>query len=213
MKNTITLLGIFILNLLLSHSIASAGVPKTQKLSLTGPLGFIENKGQFIDQNQKPRTDLLYLFERKGMKVQLMQNRISFELFTMQNDNSFDEATGFPHWNQLDPEDRPSPKLRYESSRIDVQFIGANPNPEIVAEEMMPDYLNYFLAYTPVNGITRVKQYNKITYKNLYPNIDLVMIAVPAQNSQGSLAYDFVVHPGGNVNDIKYRYYGDQNQC
>src|SRR5207249_3678670 len=110
---------------------------------------------QFLDQDQKARTDLLYLFERKGMKVQLMQNRISFELYTMQDDNnSFDEAKGFPHWNDLDPEDRPSPKLRYESSRIDVEFIGANPNPVIVAEELMPDYLNYYLAYTPVNGIT-----------------------------------------------------------
>ncbi|HYV90976.1 MAG TPA: PKD domain-containing protein [Chitinophagales bacterium] len=212
MKNIITLLGIFILNILLAHSIVSAGIPKAEKLSITGPLGFIENKGQFLDQNNKPRTDLLYLFMRKGMKVQLMQNRISFELFTLQNDNSFDEATGFPHWNQLDPEDRPSPKLRYESSRIDVQFIGANPNPEIVAEEMMPDYLNYFLAFTPVEGITRVKQYNKITYKNLYHNIDLVLVATPDQNPQSSLAYDFVIHPGGNVSDIKYRYYGNDDQ-
>ena len=212
MKNTITSLGILILNLLICNATLHAGGPKIQKLSATGPLGFIENKGQFLDQNQKARTDLLFMFEREGMKVQLMQNRISFELYTVQDDNSFDEATGQPNLSNLDPEDRPSPKLRYASSRIDVQFIGANSKPEIVAEEMMPDYLNYYLAYTPVEGITRVKQFNRITYKNLYPHIDLVLIATPEKNLQESLAYDFVVHPGGNVNDIKYRYSGNDNQ-
>lgn len=213
MKNTITILGIVFLNLLICDvTVIAAGPAKARELSATGPLGFIENKGQFLDQNKKARTDLLFMLQRQGMKVQLMQNRISFELYTMQDDNSFDEATGYPYWSHLDPEDRPSPKQRYQSSRIDVQFIGANPKPEIVAEEMMSDYLNYFLAYTPVQGITRVKQYNKITYKNLYPNIDLVLIATPGQNPLGSLAYDFVVHPGGNINDIKYRYYGNDDQ-
>ncbi|MEO5674616.1 MAG: PKD domain-containing protein [Chitinophagales bacterium] len=141
-----------------------------------------------------------------------MQNRLSFELYTMQNDNSFDEATGKTHFDQLDPEDRPSPKLRYLSSRIDVEFIGANPKPEITAEEMLPDYLNYFLAHTPNEGITNVKQFNRITYRNLYPNIDLVLIASPGKNVQQSIAYDFIIHPGGNINDIRYRYHGSSDQ-
>jgi hypothetical protein len=93
-----------------------------------------------------------------------------------------------------------------------VEFIGANADPEIVTEEMMPDYINYYLAYTPVEGITRVNQYNKITYRNLYPNIDLVLIAMPEQNPHRALAYDFVVHPGGNVSDIRYRYHGAEDQ-
>jgi len=126
--------------------------------------------------------------------------------------NSFDEANGRPDYSDLDPEDRPDPDFHYQSSRVDVEFIGANPNPEIVSEEMMPDYLNYYLAYTPVEGITRVKQFNKITYKNLYPNIDLVLIAMPEQNPRRAMAYDFVVHPGGSLSDIKYRYHGNSGQ-
>ncbi|MBS1657823.1 MAG: T9SS type A sorting domain-containing protein [Bacteroidetes bacterium] len=186
--------------------------PAVEVFHLTGPLGFIENKGQFLNQDKQPRTDLLYLFKRPGMKVQLMKNRISYEMYTMTADNRFSEAEGAPNFYDLDREDWPQPDWHCKSHRIDVEFIGANPNPEIVSEEMMPDYLNYYLGYTPVDGITRVRQYNKITYKNLYNKIDLVLIATPDQNPQRALAYDFVVHPGGDINDIRYRYHGGTKQ-
>lgn len=215
MKPILTLIGYCII-LVSASSFAETPVAPGKKattFNVNTPSGFIENKGQFLDQNQKARTDLLYMFQGNGMKVQLMTNSISFELYTMQEQPfSVDEAKGIPHYEQLDPEDRPTPKMLYKSSRVDVAFIGANPNPEVVAEEAMPDYLNYFLAYTPVKGITRVKEFNKITYKNLYNNIDLVMVAKRGQSPQQSFAYDFVVHPGGNVNDIKYRYDGDGQQ-
>src|SRR5258706_2173811 len=105
-------------------SFASAASPSTaqnvNRISASGPVGFIENKGQFLDQNKNPRTDLQYMFERKGIKVQLMQNRISFELYSIRDNNSFDEATGNSRYAALDPEDRLCSGFRYESSRVDV---------------------------------------------------------------------------------------------
>lgn len=190
----------------------SQGAP-VKRVELTGPLGFIQNKGQFRDQDGQQRSDLLYMLIRNGFKVQVLPNTISFELFTLEDDPaSVSEANGFMEDHSLDEEDRPIPKVIYKSSRIDLQFIGANPAPEVVAGEMLPDYLNYFLAFTPKNGITRVPQYNKITYKNLYNNIDLVMVASPDQFGAKAIAYDFIVHPGGNVNDIRYRYLGGDGQ-
>jgi hypothetical protein len=214
MKRIITFFGalIFVVSHAVSQTSDNSLISDVQITKLTGPLGFIENKGQFLDENKKPRTDLLYLFIRNGMKVQLMKNRISFELTAVEANYDFDEATGFPHYYELDPEDRPSPPVKYYTNRIDVEFVGANPNPEIISEEMMPDYLNYYLAFTPVDGIRQARQYNKITYKNLYPNIDLVFDATPAENSTGALTYDFVVHPGGNVSNIKYKYHGGEEQ-
>jgi hypothetical protein len=216
MKKAFTVVGIFSALLLIfcsSFAQTAKRVENAARVPVTGPLGFIENKGQYRDQDKKEREDLLFLFERKGIKVQLMPNTISFELYTMEADPaSFDEAKGLPHYEGLDPEDRPTPKLTYKSSRIDVEFIGANPSPEIITEEMRRDYLNYYLSFTPTEGIRNVKQYNKIIYKNLYNNIDLVLIATPDQNPTGSLAYDFIVHPGGDVKDIRYRYHGTSNQ-
>lgn len=204
---TLHILIVFFLGL----NVVAAQTP--QKTPLNGTLGFIENKGQFHDQNGKEREDLLYMYIRPGIKVQLKPNTISFDLFTIEADpQSISEAQGYAASHNLDPEDAPLPDFHYKSSRIDLQFSGANEHPEIVAEEMLPDYLNYYLSYTPQSGLTDVKQYNKITYKNLYDNIDLVMIASPDQYPVRALAYDFVVHPGGNVNEIRYRYQGANNQ-
>lgn len=179
------------------------------RLPLKGPIGFIENKGQFLNQQGEVRKDLLYMYISQGMKVQLLPSTISFEMYTIEEDQqSVKESDAYALEHSLDPEDRPIPDIRYKSSRIDVEFLGANPNPQVVAEELRPDYLNYYLHFTPKEGIKNVKLYNKVTYRNLYDNIDLVMIAAPDQYPGRALAYDFVVHPGGNVNDIRYRYHG-----
>lgn len=206
---------VFALQLLCLIAVAflSAQAQTPQRTPLTGPLGFIENKGQFRDQDGHTRDDLQYMFIRPGMKVQLLPSTISFELFTLEHEpRTISEALGYAETHHLDPEDVPPTPVHYKSSRVDLEFVGANANPEIVAEEMMPDYLNYYLSFTPQEGITKVQQYNKVTYKNLYDQIDLVMIACPDAYPTRSLAYDFVVHPGGNVSDIKYRYHGINNQ-
>lgn len=214
MKLCVTpLLKFFLSAFFLLVSILDMQAQQAERLPLKGAIGFIENKGQFRNQRGEVRKDLLYMYVNKGMKVQLLPASISFEMYSMEEDpQSVKESDAYTIDHALDPEDRPIPDIRYKSSRIDVEFIGANPSPEVIAEEMKPDYLNYFLAFTPKEGIKDVRLYNKVTYKNLYDHIDLVFIASPSQYPDQALAYDFIVHPGGNVNDIRYRYQGSSNR-
>ena len=65
-----------------------------------------------------------------------------------------------------------------------------------------PDYTNYYFPQCP-GGVRTVRSYASLTYKNVYPAIDLVYHQTP----QG-VKYDFVVNPGGNVEDIRMRYDG-----
>jgi hypothetical protein len=44
--------------------------------------GFIENKGQIIDQNGKPNPVVLYLLNTPGMNVQLRKGGFSYDLYT-----------------------------------------------------------------------------------------------------------------------------------
>ena len=83
MNKIITLAAIVLLVNTLFSAILFADSPVAGVTSFraTGPLGFIENKGQFLDQNQQPRPDLQYMILRNGMKVQLLQNSISFRKF------------------------------------------------------------------------------------------------------------------------------------
>ncbi len=58
-----------ILLIFLSHP-ALAEEEKSQPHPVQ-PAGFIENKGQIIDQNNKPNPYVLYLLNTPGMNVQL----------------------------------------------------------------------------------------------------------------------------------------------
>ncbi|MBL6964823.1 MAG: hypothetical protein ISR55_13455, partial [Bacteroidetes bacterium] len=44
-------------------------------------LGFIENRGQIIDQHNKPNPDVRYLLNMPGMNVQLKSNGFSYDAY------------------------------------------------------------------------------------------------------------------------------------
>jgi hypothetical protein len=58
--------------------------------------------------------------------------------------------------------------------RIDIDFVNANPNVELVTEKISADYDNYYNVPNKPEGIINVHQYQQITYENIYPNIDVV---------------------------------------
>eukprot|EP01036_Dinobryon_divergens_P030161 gene30161-39358_t len=95
-----------------------------------------------------------------------------------------------------------SEKITYSMYRMDVELVGANKNAQIETEEKTAYYENYFTPNTGENGAT-AHAYNRITYKNVYPNIDWVLYT-----STGQLKHEFVVHKGGRVSDIKLKYGG-----
>lgn len=84
-----------------------------------------------------------------------------------------------------------------------VEFLGAG-EPEIFPEKPIESKSNYLYGDDPSKWITGVTTYQAITYKNIYPNIDIRYFMDEGQN----LKYDFIVHPGGKVSDIALKYLG-----
>lgn len=66
------------------------------------------------------------------------------------------------------------------------------------------DYLNYYTTGTPDKGITGIKHFSKVTFKDVYPGIDLEFITSPEQ----ACKYNFVIRPGGDVSRIKIKIAG-----
>ena len=64
---------------------------------------------------------------------------------------------------------------------------------------------NYFYGNDSSKWCSNVPNYYEINYENIYDNIDLRYYS----NEKG-LKYDFIVHPRGDLNDIKLRYDGAQ---
>ena len=74
------------------------------------------------------------------------------------------------------------------SHAYNVDFIGANTQAEVVPEKPQPTYDNYFIGDDPSKWKGNCKIYNAVTYKNVYPNID-----IKYYSESGYLKYEFII--------------------
>ncbi len=179
-------------------------------------IAFIENKGQIIDQNNLANYSVKYIACNNEMKLQLKENSFSYELIRSKKYKKNNTAIStvlerniIYHSERDNWLKRINDSFVILSHRIDVVLIGATKHPEIKPEVQSEDYINYYTTCTPEAGVTYVHQYQKVTYQNIYPNIDLEFV-LDAANKQ-TFKYNFIVRPGGKVNDIQLKYSGVDN--
>ncbi len=159
------------------------------------PLSFLENKGQIRDQQGNVRTDIDFILRSKDMTLYIGDGALHYQFFQQQKVS----AEGYSRQNL--------PK-QYQAgagvsmARIDVVLEGAQKATDLIKEKPQEVKYHYYTDGKP-EGTTGVSAYQKITYKNVYPNIDWVLY------TDGSgLKYDFIVHPGGKIADIRLQYDG-----
>lgn len=165
-------------------------------------LEFIENKGQIVDISGNVRSDILFFAEAAGMNIYLQKNGFSYVVY----ENKTEEEAENILFDRL----HKTPQF-VNGVRVDVCFLDADVNVQVIKENRAPGSFNYFLEHCP-EGIKEAGAYYKIVYKNIYSNIDIVF----SGGGGGGLKYDFVVNPGGDSKKIKMNYHGidalEQNQ-
>ncbi len=203
MKNAILLMTLFIC---INYAIAvNVTTPKNSQF------GFIENKGQIIDQNNNLNPAVLYLYNGNGMHVQLKQTGFSYEVIkteslpTRQAGKSKMKAGNEINLSNKFAQD--TLDYTFYFHRIDISFVNANTDVKIISSGVASDFINYYTIGTSEAGVTNVRHYKKVLYENIYNNIDVEFVLVD-ENICGSFKYNFIVHPGGNVNDIKLKFDG-----
>src|SRR5437867_2949784 len=107
--------------------------------------GFIENAGQIIDQFGAKNKSVLYLLAGTGLNIQLHKSGFSYDT-----------------WKKND-------SLKCQFHRVDIEFIGCNTQGELIPDEMLEDRIIYH-SRENIYG-TEIRQFEKVTYKNLYNNI------------------------------------------
>ena len=170
--------------------------PKKESQAIT----FTENKGQVSDQNNKPRPDVLYGGNAKGMVFHLRNDGISYQLNRV--DSWKTEDTLFnPHHRMMPGENK---KVRDQISiyRIDINWLNCNKNFTLQPDDSLPGYSNYYHEVCP-NGVHDVKTYKGVTYKNIYNNIDLHYY-----EKGGNLKYDYIVAPYTDYKQIQLQIEG-----
>lgn len=171
---------------------------------------FTENKGQVTDQNGNLRSDVKFIYSAPGFKAVFKENSFSYEIYTKsENPLLKSKVSGTTHADYINKKKHEAlPKITINTHRIDVSLPNARKHVDILAEGKSDDYNNYYLAHTPEEGIQKVYSYTKLTYKNVWPNIDIVFYA----KNEGALKYDIIVHPGGKLSDVQFAYYGSDIQ-
>lgn len=139
---------------------------------------FIENLGQWNDKVE-------FKSEINGAFVYLQNDKITYNLYESDLMDYF-----HPAGKELPP------KTDFWFHAYEVEFLGCN---SISPSGKKPAsyYHNYFLDNNPDNWATHVRPYAKVSYENLYDDIDMIMY-----QGGNSLKYDFIVKPGGNPDEI-----------
>ncbi len=187
----------------------SARNAQIQSLGTSNILKFIPNRGQLSDQNGDAMPEVLYTLDGYGVKTYFTKGSMHYVFSRSSRSKDSLSKPSIPKLNE-NGIGNPDTLALY---RVDVKFIGSNPDPEIIASDTTEDYTNYYLTNCP-DGITHVPGYRKIVYRDIYPHIDLVLYTdgnddptSPSSNPRNpSLEYDFIVHPGGDPGAIQMRY-------
>ena len=173
-------------------------------------VGFIENKGQIIDQNQKENKSVLYLLNTNGLNVQLRKNGFSYDVFEIKTKPTTKTKKQKEEFNLNKFENQAEIKEKIKFHRVDIDFLNSNSNVKLISEEKSVDYDNYYNVVHAPNGITNVHKYQKVTYQNIYNKIDVVFF-IP-EDSTKVVEYNFVVKPGGKISDIQMQFKGAKTE-
>jgi hypothetical protein len=145
-----------------------------EKYSTKSNLGFEENLGQIKYPDGKPSPEVKYVFKQGNLKIFLLQTGLSYQFEKTTQTQLSESASAGSEGFFMDT----TPK-RLQTYRMNMELVGANPNPEIISEGKSEDYTNYYQS-----NLIQTHNYQKIIYKNIYPGIDWVIYLSPLRQSE-----------------------------
>ncbi len=185
---------IVLLTFLYSLVLGASATPKhCEASSGTPPVSFTENKGQVHDQNNKARPDIIFSGIAGDLVFHLKTTGISYQL------------TKIEGWKEKEsPKFKQIHKVPAEAiiDRLDINWLHSNNKPKVIPDESLPGYNNYYSESCP-DGALNVTSYKGVTYKNIYPGID-----VHYYGKNGHLKYDYLVAPFANYKNIQLKVNG-----
>ncbi|OYU95983.1 MAG: hypothetical protein CFE21_06100 [Bacteroidetes bacterium B1(2017)] len=169
---------------------------------LNSKRGFIENKGQFVDQDNQKNLDVTYVFFGSTLNVQLRNDGFSYELYRCQTDT---QTQSSPAPKGPFKYGTPPPSFQKLIQRIDISFIGAS-TPQITPVNAAPDVLNFHSTGEFPSSYEGINHYQKVVYQSIYPNIDIEFLIDPSLDN--GFKYNFILHNGASINQIQLNILG-----
>lgn len=161
---------------------------------------YIQNIGQYGDTlaNYGNMGKILYAYEGLGMPV-LFTSKGIIHLQRKIKGPSHEEEERMERKGMKPEEIREKTVLN--DRIITLEWINANPHPEIIAENFAQGYHIYGMLQQ------KAKAYKKLIFKNLYPGIDAEYCFT--ENKKAGYEYNLIVKPGADISAVKMKYGGD----
>jgi len=151
------------------------------------PLAFEANQGQ-----TDPRVK--YMARGSGYTVFLTPNDAVFALHS-----SSPASQSAAHATNVADRSRARLAQKQINASISMKLAGGNPQPQIAAQNELPGQSNYFIGRDPSQWQIGVKQYSRVSYRDVYPGVDMAF-----HGQQRQLEFDFIVAPGASAAPIGF---------
>jgi hypothetical protein len=168
---------------------------------------FIENKGQF--QIIGSEEEVAFAMDHGGTKIYFTKKGLVYSFLnvwqkqTNKEEREQQKLKGFASAEEFKKFEDEGRKVEHSTDVIPMLWEGANPNVQVVAEGESPDYHSYSYTRNGENkSVSNVRAFKKITYKNLYPNIDVEYTFHP----ESGIKYAIILHPGADASKVKMAY-------
>ncbi|HWY98505.1 MAG TPA: hypothetical protein VNY36_05405, partial [Bacteroidia bacterium] len=155
---------------------------------------FIQNLGQF-DDSVVSTSKIFYGTASRNMDMYFTSSGVVYK-YTEPLKSNIEQEGDKEGVNDPDKAGFQKPGVKY----MKAEWVGSNPSVVIEADSIQ----TYYYAYALGKNNVRAGVYKKLTYKNLYPGID-VEYFFPAK---GGIKYDVLVHPGADISVLKLKYTG-----
>lgn len=159
---------------------------ENQRLPTPAPFQFIQNQNQWPSQVQ-------YKVELPGGNLYLENDLLTYDFYDFEN----------LHDRLFHPSPLPEKKEYFlKRHAFKVRFPGANPS-QLIPDKKRTEIRNYYLGNDPAKWAGGVPAFEQVTYKDLYPGIDMVYYT-----REGGLKYDMILQPGADPAQISMAYEG-----
>ena len=160
---------------------------------------FIENKGQFSQEERKAVGSKIVYYTHKGsLHLYFTPSGLIMRKDSVYKVEGNDE-TGDEHEDGMR-------NLRVMHQFTKMQWVGCNPSAKLEVENETPDYFTFpnHDDKTGKSGIM-AHAWTKLTSKNIYNGIDIEFFY---PEDKGGIEYNIVVHPGADPKLVKMTYSG-----
>jgi len=166
------------------------------------PLAFEANQGQ-IDPQVK------YMARGSGYKLYLASSEAIFTVHKQGGDSEvrrmmMDRIIG-PSKVKSMLRRRAQQNSKGAVAAVHMHMLGANPEARLAAEDPQSAKVNYFIGRDPSKWHSDIPLFGQVSYRNLYPGIDLAF-----HGSGKQLEFDYLVSPGADAKAIALGFQGAQ---